>query len=181
MSEEREEKVHPTWGRGQNAWREVTIPPASHTATIEDPGAPPSNGRASEEFPSSCETIASPSVAMGTGPTSVSDLADIRAVAFCCDACQTVVSLPRIRWANSPEQCPNCGARWMSKPSADPSFPEDDPTYVYRVVSAFRESLQKLIGVRQTAVFHFLIEIGESTNQAKRNPTETRRKGKKHV
>jgi hypothetical protein len=176
-----EEAVQTITEREESESHDIAMPPPRRTVPVDHPDAPPSKRRVSEEPPRSSDAVELRLITTTGNGRSVSDLSDIRAVAFCCDACQTVVSLPRIRWANSPEECPNCGARWMRKPSPDGSFPEDEPTYVYRVVSAFRDALQKLIGVRQNGVFHFLIEIGESTNQAKRNPMKTRRKEKARV
>jgi DNA-directed RNA polymerase subunit RPC12/RpoP len=105
-----------------------------------------------------------PQTATAKGGRLVSDLAEIRAVAFRCGECQTIVSLPRIRWVNSPENCPNCGSRWMHQPSPDTLLPEDESTYVYRVVSSFREALQRLIKVKQDAAFQLLLEFDAPPN-----------------
>jgi predicted RNA-binding Zn-ribbon protein involved in translation (DUF1610 family) len=106
----------------------------------------------------------------------VSEITEIRAVAFRCGECQTIVSLPRIRWVNSPEKCPNCGSQWMHKPSTDSLLPEDESTYLYRIVSSFREALQRLITVKRDAAFHLLLEFDESPEQ-KNSSAETKRNG----
>lgn len=186
MKSNEEEALQPVQVHGPSQWHRTGAPrthrercPAIPAGVSE---APPWGELAStEESPRDSEFVELALPRMVTGGRLVSDLTQIRAVAFCCSECQTVVSLPRIRWANSPEKCPNCGARWMSKPSSDGSLPEDDPTYVYRVVTAFRDALQKLIRVKQTAVFHFFLEIGESSNQTSPGSVGTKQKGKVHA
>lgn len=165
-------------------WQHVAKPLARKKlchAVAATPDVPHPNGRTGKAAPGECGIPGQHSAAKTGGGRSLSDLAQIRSVAFCCRECQTVVTLPWIRWANFPEECPNCGARWMRRPSADDSFSEDDPTYVYRVVSAFREALGKLIGLRRTAVFRFLLEIGESSDHANCGRTENRRRGNAHA
>jgi predicted RNA-binding Zn-ribbon protein involved in translation (DUF1610 family) len=120
----------------------------------------------------------SPSVATAENARLVSDIAEIRAVSFRCGECQTVVSFPRIRWVSTPENCPNCGSLWMRKPSTDNLLPEDESSYVYRVVSGFREALQRLITVKQEAAFHLFLEFDEPPNQ--RNGSAARRNGRSH-
>lgn len=168
--------------REPSDWPGIPAPPLYGKVIPTVPSeAPSSNGSARLAAERKSEVTGQRSAGKSAGRRLLSDLSQIRAVAFCCDECQTVVTLPRIRWANSPEKCPNCGARWMSKPSPDSSLPEDDPTYVYRLVSAFREALQRLIGVKQTAVFHLLLEIGESSTPGECGPTVNTRKGKAHA
>ena len=94
-------------------------------------------------------------------------LEEIQTIAFRCGVCRTVVRFPRIRWASSPECCPNCGARWMSQPSQQDAWPEDTSTYVFRVIRAFREALQALAGMERTAVFTLALEMDECPDHAK--------------
>lgn len=91
----------------------------------------------------------------------------IRTVAFRCGQCQTTVRFPRIRWANFPESCPNCGAEWMREPSPQNPWPEDKPTYVFRVLLAFREALQALAGMERSNLFSLLLEMDDTPNPGK--------------
>jgi DNA-directed RNA polymerase subunit RPC12/RpoP len=186
MKSNQEEGIQSVQVHEPSQWRRTGAPKTGRERAPAIPvgisDAPPLSELATrEESPRNSEFVESALPMRIKGGRLVSELTQIRAVAFCCSECHTVVSLPRIRWANSPETCPNCGARWMSKPSPDGSLPDDDPTYVYRVVSAFRDALQRLIGVKQTAVFDFFLEIGESSNQTRPGSAETRRKGKVHA
>lgn len=159
--------------------REPSHPDPVATEAPPTNGAISANGHEKEQTPGTSEVAKLPLPRTVSGPL-VSDLAEIRAVALCCGECHTVVSLPRIRWANSPENCPNCGARWMRKPPSDGLLPEDDSTYIYNVVSNFRQALQNLIGVKQAAAFDVLLEIGESPYRRKCSP-ESRRNGRSHA
>lgn len=105
-------------------------------------------------------------------------LEQIRTVAFHCGRCRTVVRFPRIRWANFPECCPNCGARWMTRPTGQSTWSEDTSTYVFRVVRAFREALQALAGMERTAVFTLALETGEYPNDGDAPAAANGRNGK---
>lgn len=87
------------------------------------------------------------------------DLGEIKAVTFRCGGCRTLLSFPRIRWANLPENCPNCGAKWMTRPCPDSLLVEDAATTVFRAIRSFREALQALIGLGNTAGFVVGLEI----------------------
>lgn len=89
------------------------------------------------------------------------DLDEIRAVSFCCNECRTAVSFPRIRWANLPECCPNCGAAWMEEPAPEFGTPENNATQAFKAVKAFRDALQALISVSRTAGFTIGLETIE--------------------
>jgi len=103
---------------------------------------------------------------------------EIHTIAFRCGVCRTEVRFPRIRWASSPECCPNCGARWMSQPSQQEGWTEDVSTYVFRVILAFREALQALAGMERTAVFTLALEMNECPDHAKAGPATTGKFGK---
>lgn len=90
------------------------------------------------------------------------DLDEIRAVSFRCNTCKTAVSFPRIRWANLPERCPNCGAPWMKEPTSEFNFPEENLTRAFKAVKAFRDAMQALISVSRTIAFTIGFETGES-------------------
>lgn len=87
------------------------------------------------------------------------DLEHITAVTFRCGECGTLLSFPRIRWANFPENCPNCGAKWMSRPCPDSLLVEDSATTIFRAIRSFREALQALVGLGNTAGFVVGLEI----------------------
>jgi hypothetical protein len=89
------------------------------------------------------------------------DLDEIRAVFFRCNECRTAVSFPRIRWANLPERCPNCGAAWMKEPTSELGFAEDSVTRAFKAVRAFRDALQALISEARTIAFTIGFETGE--------------------
>ena len=91
------------------------------------------------------------------------DLEEIRAVFFRCNECRTAVSFPRIRWANLPENCPNCGAAWMKEPTSELAVPEDSTTRAFKAVRAFRDALQALISASRTIAFTIGFETGESS------------------
>lgn len=178
--------VRPMAERAPDRWRGLAMPevpgevvPAIPIGTADTPArtAPAMDDQAQENSGTAVSSL----IATTKPGQLLSDLAEIRAVDFCCDKCQTVVSLPRIRWVNTPEDCPNCGARWMRKPSPDSLLPEDDSTYVYRVVSSFREALQRLISVKRSVAFRLLLEIDESPNHKPRNLAESRRNGRSHA
>lgn len=90
------------------------------------------------------------------------DLEEIRAVFFRCKECRTAVSFPRIRWANLPERCPNCGAAWMKEPASEFGFAEENETRAFKAVRAFRDAMQALISVSRTIAFTVGFETGES-------------------
>jgi hypothetical protein len=90
------------------------------------------------------------------------DLEEIRAVFFRCNACNTAVNFPRIRWANLPERCPNCGAPWMKEPTSEFNFPEENLTRAFKAVRAFRDALQALISVSRSIAFTIGFETGET-------------------
>ncbi len=90
------------------------------------------------------------------------DLDEIRSVFFRCNGCHTAVSFPRIRWANLPERCPNCGLSWMQEPSSAFGVPENDTTRAFKAVQAFRDALQALISVSRTAGFKIGLETDEA-------------------
>jgi hypothetical protein len=92
------------------------------------------------------------------------DLDEIRSVFFRCNGCRTAVSFPRIRWANLPERCPNCGASWMQEPSSEFGAPEDNSMKAFAAVKAFRDALQALISVSRTAGFTVGLETVESSD-----------------
>lgn len=169
MKRDEDGAVPPVAERGPNRWNGLEVPPVPHGVDREIPlpcpSSPALTGKARDaQARENPEATKSPRMPVAQPGQLLSDLAEIRAVDFCCSECQTVVSLPRIRWVNSPENCPNCGARWMRKPSPDNLSPEDDSAYVYRVVSSFREALQRLISVKQSVAFHLLLEIDETPN-----------------
>lgn len=173
--------VQPMAERAPERWRGLAMPddpsevvPAAPTGTPDAP-ARTATARNHEARENHKATI---SIARAAPGQLLSDLAEILAVDFCCGECQTVVSLPRIRWVNSPENCPNCGARWMRKPSPDSLSPEDDSTYIYRVVSSFREALQRLISVKRSVAFQLLLEIDGSPNHKQRSLAESRQNGR---
>jgi len=89
------------------------------------------------------------------------DLDEIRAVFFRCNECRTAVSFPRIRWANLPENCPNCGAAWMKEPTSEFSTPEEGAARAFKAVKAFRDALQALISVSRTIAFTIGFETGQ--------------------
>lgn len=92
------------------------------------------------------------------------DLDEIRSVFFRCNECKTAVSFPRIRWANLPERCPNCGVSWMQEPSPEFGIPENNKTRAFAAVKAFRDALQALISVSRTAGFTIGLETVESSD-----------------
>jgi hypothetical protein len=155
--------------------RENRLPTDPPNARAVSPEPPPEESLLTPEPPvTASEPL--PAVRMQGNGRSSFGLEDIRAVAFRCGMCRTVVRLPRIRWASSPESCPNCGTHWMRQPSDQNSSPEDNANYVFRIVLAFRESLQALAAVEQTAMFTLLLETGESPNLPGARPTESLRK-----
>jgi hypothetical protein len=90
------------------------------------------------------------------------ELEEIRAVLLRCSECRTEVSFPRIRWANLPESCPNCGAVWMQAPLSGLNVSETNATRAFRAVQAFREALQALIGLSRAAGFTVGLETKEA-------------------
>jgi hypothetical protein len=90
------------------------------------------------------------------------DLEEIRAVFFRCNECRTAVSFPRIRWANLPENCPNCGAAWMKEPTSEFAVSEESAMLAFKAVRAFRDALQALISASRTIAFTIGFETGES-------------------
>lgn len=94
------------------------------------------------------------------------DLEEIRAVFFRCNECRTAVSFPRIRWANLPERCPNCGAAWMKEPTSELVFPEDNSIRAFKAVRAFRDALQALVSVSRTIAFTIGLETTQSEESA---------------
>ena len=90
------------------------------------------------------------------------ELEEILAVLLRCGECRTEVSFPRIRWANLPERCPNCGAVWMQAPASDLNTPETGAMRAFKAVNAFREALQALIGLSRTTGFTIGLETKES-------------------
>lgn len=89
------------------------------------------------------------------------ELEEIRSVFFRCNECHTAVSFPRIRWANLPERCPNCGVSWMQEPNPAFGFSESNTTRAFKAVQAFRDALQALISVSRTAGFTIGLETDE--------------------
>lgn len=109
------------------------------------------------------------------------ELEEIRTISFRCEQCQTVVRFPRIRWARSPESCPNCGARWMRRPSAGNLLPEDRATYVFQMIFAFREALQALAGMGRGALFTLILEADGSRNHEDSSSTQARQNSGSHT
>lgn len=91
------------------------------------------------------------------------DLEEIRSVFFRCNECRTAVSFPRIRWANLPERCPNCGVSWMQEPPSEFRGQEDNTMRAFTAVKAFRDALQALISVSRAAGFTIGLETVESS------------------
>lgn len=89
------------------------------------------------------------------------DVEEIQAVFFRCNACRTAVSFPRIRWANLPERCPNCGTAWMKEPTSEFGFPEEGAARAFKTVKAFRDALQALVSVSHTIAFTIGFETAE--------------------
>lgn len=89
------------------------------------------------------------------------NLDEIRSVLFFCNECRTTVKFPRIRWANLPERCPNCGVAWLRKPTTDLEIVEDHVVMAFKAVKAFRDALQALISVSRTAGFRIGVETTE--------------------
>jgi hypothetical protein len=104
-------------------------------------------------------------------------LDEIYAVAFRCDQCQTVVRFPRIQWAGFPESCPNCGTEWMREPISQSQWPEDKSAYIFRMIRAFREALQALVGMERSSVFTLLLEMNERPSHDKAGRSDATREG----
>lgn len=101
------------------------------------------------------------------------DLDEIRAVFFRCKECRTAVSVPRIRWASLPEQCPNCGASWMREPPSSLPFSEDSVIRAFQAASSFRNALQALMSLARSARFTIGMEAdggSESRNDCEETP-----------
>lgn len=90
------------------------------------------------------------------------DVEEVRAVFFRCKACRTAVSFPRIRWANLPERCPNCGTAWLKEPASEIGFPEETSTRAFNTVKSFRDALQALISASRLIPFTVGFETGET-------------------
>ena len=101
------------------------------------------------------------------------ELEEIRAVLLRCSECRTEVSFPRIRWANLPERCPNCGAVWMQAPPSGLNASETDATRAFKAVQAFREALQALIGLSRATGFTIGLETKEADAPAERTSVQT--------
>ncbi len=151
--------------------RENSFPAHRPDARAVSTEPPPEKSVAPPEQPARESKPTHTGKTQGNGSSSFG-LEEILAIAFRCGLCRTVVRLPRIRWASSPESCPNCGAHWMRQPSDQNSSPEDNAAYVFRIVLAFREALQALAAMEQTAMFTLLLETGESPNPGKARPAE---------
>jgi hypothetical protein len=101
------------------------------------------------------------------------DLEHIQAVIFRCGECRTVLTFPRLRWANFPDNCPNCGARWMNRPRPDNLLNEDPATSAFRAIRSFREALQALIGLGKTVGFAIGLEIDKTIRDSNSEPAES--------
>lgn len=100
------------------------------------------------------------------GRPKIFNLGNIQAVVLRCTGCRTAVSFPRIRWANFPESCPNCGAGWMRKPAVDGTLAEDVSVGAFRAIRTFREALQALIGMGHAAGFIVGLELSDVPDKA---------------
>ena len=101
------------------------------------------------------------------------ELDEIRAVLLRCSECRTEVSFPRIRWANLPERCPNCGAVWMQAPLSELNVSETDATRAFKAVKAFREALQALIGLSRATGFTIGLETKDADAPAEQAAPQT--------
>lgn len=107
-------------------------------------------------------------------------LSEVRSVALRCDHCQTVVRFPRVRWARSPESCPNCGAPWTRQPSSQDPLSEDASTHAFRVLLAFREALHALAGMNSSAVFTIALETAGRGSEQKVELAVAAPNGRRH-
>ncbi len=101
------------------------------------------------------------------------ELDEIRAVLLRCSECRTEVSFPRIRWANLPERCPNCGAVWMQAPLSELNASENEATRAFKAVKAFREALQALIGLSRATGFTIGLETKDADAPAEQAAPQT--------
>lgn len=97
----------------------------------------------------------------------------VQAVTFRCGECRTIVSFPRLRWANFSNHCPNCGVRWMERPGPGDGREEDPATTAYRAIRSFREGLQALIGLEKTAGFAVGLELDDVLQESSGESVES--------